>query len=1097
MPKPSPAGELDSVALENNLLSIWKEEGAFISSISNRESGAPFIFLEGPPTANGKPGIHHVVARTYKDLVCRWKTMQGFRVERKGGWDTHGLPVEIEVQKRLDLMSNEQIEAFGMQAFNDACRESVWTYEEAWREMTERMAYWVDLDNPYVTLHNDYVESCWWALKQMFDSGLLYRGYKVLPYCPQTGTSYSSHEVALGYKEVEEPSVYVKFKLVDEDASILAWTTTPWTLPGNVGLAVGPDVTYIKARIAKEAESWEGSGGAEVGEVVILAKDLQKEVLRHHVDIIEEIKGSELVGMAYEPLFPQAVPRGTSETAWTVLSADWVTTTDGTGVVHTAVMYGEDDYNLGMEAGLPAHHTVGMDGNFVEGTHPELDGKYVKDVDQTVIELLSQPGGSNGKGPQSGLLYREKSYLHDYPHCWRTDHPLLYYAMDSWFVKMTAVKEKLLEFNDQVEWAPDWVGEGRFGEWLRNVKDWAISRERYWGTPLPVWRDEDGNMKCIGSIQELKDEVAKANAAGINNPDCPDDVDLHRPVVDEFTLLSDNGKPMNREPFVMDCWFDSGCAPFAQFHYPFEENDKFTPAFPVDYICEGVDQTRGWFYTLLAVSTTVFDSPAYKRCLSLGLILDAEGKKMSKSRGNIVNPWDHFNKEGADATRWYMVSAGAPWMPLKFDPNGVRETYGKMFLTLWNVYKFHADYAALDGFDPDAINPIPVSDRKDLDRWILSKLSTVAKEYHSDFVNWNYHKACRDLESFIVNDISNWYVRRSRRRLWDEAESNDKLSCQFTLHELLTTLCKLIAPVSPFMVDTIHRNLTGNPVHLADWPLGVPGLTEGATSDSWDEEAERATELLPPQDHELENLMELVRELAEAGRRIRIAEGRRQRLPCLQGWIVAGPDVSIFTDLLQEELNVESINTELDLEKFQQIKLNPNFRSLAPKARQNVNQIAGLIKSAENPEEMFAQIKAGGFMLMDVEITEDDVEIIREQKEGYSAETITLGQGDDKVQVSLVLDMQDTPELLSKGLARDITRRVQAKRKELNLEIEDTIELTVQTKDAPELFKSDMEWIATETRASQALFDSDENNSLDFDTFDVDGIKVSFHVKRA
>ena len=1097
MPKPSPAGELDSVELENNLLSIWKEEGAFVSSITNRESGAPFIFLEGPPTANGKPGIHHVVARTYKDLVCRWKTMQGFRVERKGGWDTHGLPVEIEVQKRLDLMSNEQIEAFGMQAFNDACRESVWTYEEAWREMTERMAYWVDLDNPYVTLHNDYVESCWWALKQMFDSGLLYRGYKVLPYCPQTGTSYSSHEVALGYKEVEEPSVYVKFKLVEEDASILAWTTTPWTLPGNVGLAVGPDVTYIKARIAKEAESWDGSGGAQVGEVVILAKDLQKEVLRHHVDIIEEIKGSELVGMAYEPLFPDAVPRGDSETAWTVLSADWVTTTDGTGVVHTAVMYGEDDYNLGMEAGLPAHHTVGMDGNFVDGTHPELDGKYVKDVDQTVIQLLSQPGGSNGKGPQSGLLYREKSYLHDYPHCWRTDHPLLYYAMDSWFVKMTAVKEKLLEFNDQVEWAPDWVGEGRFGEWLRNVKDWAISRERYWGTPLPVWRDEDGNMKCIGSIQELKDEVAKANAAGINNPDCPDDVDLHRPVVDEFTLLSDNGKPMKREPFVMDCWFDSGCAPFAQFHYPFEENDKFTPAFPVDYICEGVDQTRGWFYTLLAVSTTVFDSPAYKRCLSLGLILDAEGKKMSKSRGNIVNPWDHFNKEGADATRWYMVSAGAPWMPLKFDPNGVRETYGKMFLTLWNVYKFHADYAALDGFDPDAIDQIPVAERKDLDRWILSKLSTVAKEYHSDFVNWNYHKACRDLESFIVNDISNWYVRRSRRRLWDEAESNDKLSCQFTLHELLTTLCKLIAPVSPFMVDTIHRNLTGSPVHLADWPLGVPGLTEGATSDSWDEEAERATELLPAQDYELENLMELVRELAEAGRRIRIAEGRRQRLPCLQGWIVAGPDVSIFTDLLQEELNVESINTELDLEKFQQIKLNPNFRSLAPKARQNVNQIAGMIKSAENPEEMYDQIKAGGFMLMDVEITVDDVEIIREQKEGYSAETINLGQGDDKVQVSLVLDMQDTPELLSKGLARDITRRVQAKRKELNLEIEDTIELTVQTKDAPELFKSDMEWIATETRASQALFDSEENFSLDFDSFDVDGIKVNFHVKRA
>ena len=1096
MPKPSPAGDLDSVALENSLLETWKDENAFISSIENRKNGAPFIFLEGPPTANGKPGIHHVVARTYKDLVCRWKTMQGFSVERKGGWDTHGLPVEIEVQKRLDLMSNEQIEKFGMQAFNDACRESVWTYEEAWREMTERMAYWVDLDNPYVTLHNDYVESCWWALKQMFDSGLLYRGYKVLPYCPQTGTSYSSHEVALGYKEVEEPSVYVKFKLVDEDASILAWTTTPWTLPGNVGLAVGPEVTYIKAKISKEAENWSGAGGADVGEVVILAKDLQKEVLRHHVEIIEEIQGKDLVGMAYEPLFPEAVPRGDSESAWTILSADWVTTTDGTGVVHTAVMYGEDDYNLGMEAGLPAHHTVGMDGNFVTGTHPELDGKYVKDVDQIVIDLLSQEGGSNGTGPKSGLLYREKAYLHDYPHCWRTDHPLLYYAMDSWFVRMTAVKEKLLEFNDQVEWAPDWVGEGRFGEWLRNVKDWAISRERYWGTPLPVWRDEDGNMKCVGSIEELQKEVSKANEAGISNPDCPDDVDLHRPIVDEFTLLSDSGKPMKREPFVMDCWFDSGCAPFAQFHYPFEENDKFTPAFPVDYICEGVDQTRGWFYTLLAVSTTVFDSPAYKRCLSLGLILDAEGKKMSKSRGNIVNPWDHFNKEGADATRWYMVSAGAPWMPLKFDPNGVRETYGKMFLTLWNVYKFHADYAALDGFDPEIESYIPVEERKNLDRWILSKMSSVAMEYHSDFVNWNYHKACRDLESFIVNDISNWYVRRSRRRLWEEAESSDKISCQFTLHELLTTLCKLIAPVSPFMVDVIHRNLTGQAVHTADWPVGVPGLLDGATSDSWDEEAEKQTYDLPPQDKNLEELMELVRELAEAGRRIRIAEGRRQRLPCLQGWIVSGPDVSIFTELLQEELNVETISTETDLEKFQKIKLNPNFRSLAPKARQNVNQIAGLIKSADDPEKMYEQIIAGGFTLMDVEINPEDVEVQREQKEGYSAETISIGQGDDKSQVSLVLDMQDTPELLSKGLARDITRRVQAKRKDLNLEIEDTISLTVSTENAPELFKADMEWIANETRASEAIFNDDNGISDGFESFEVDGINVRFIVEK-
>ena len=1094
MAQPQAAGELDAVALETALLEAWKQENAFQASIDSRSKGAPFIFLEGPPTANGKPGIHHVVARAYKDLVCRWKTMEGFQVQRKGGWDTHGLPVEIEVQKRMDLMSNEAIEAFGMDNFNQACRESVWTYESAWREMTERMAYWVDLDNPYVTLDNNYVESCWWALKQMFDKGLLYRGHKVLPYCPQTGTSYSSHEVALGYKEVEEPSVYVKFKLVDEDASILAWTTTPWTLPGNVGLAVGPEVTYVRARVTEQAENWNGAGGAEVGEVVILAKDLMKEVLRHNVEIIEEIQGKSLVGMAYEPLFPDAVPRNDSTTAWTVLEADWVTTTDGTGVVHTAVMYGEDDYNLGMAAGLPAHHTVGMDGAFIEGTHPQLDGRYVKDCDQTVIDLLSAQGGSNGKGPSSGLLYREKAYLHDYPHCWRTDHPLLYYAMDSWFVRMTAVKERLLEFNDGVEWAPDWVGEGRFGEWLRNVKDWAISRERYWGTPLPVWRGENGEMKCVGSIAELQSEVAKAVAAGIENPPCPDDVDLHRPVVDAFTLVDEHGKPMHREPFVMDCWFDSGCAPFAQWHHPFDGGETFEASSPVDYICEGVDQTRGWFYTLLAVSTTVFDKPAYKRCLSLGLILDAEGKKMSKSKGNIVDPWDHFNREGADATRWYMVTAGAPWNPLKFDSNGVRETYAKMFLTLWNIYKFHADYAALDGFDPEH-NPVSVEQRPTLDRWILSRLASTATNYHADFVGWNFHKACRDLEEFVVNDLSNWYVRRSRRRLWDDAESTDKLACQHTLHEVLTTVCKLMAPVSPFMVDIIHRNLTGETVHQASWPLGVPGTLEGATADSWDLDAAAATADLPPQDLDLEASMALVRELAEVGRRIRVEAGRRQRLPCAQGWIVAGPDLADFHDILAEELNVEAIEVEQDLDRFQRIELAPNFRALAPKARANVNAVANEIKASQDPEALLAAIEAGTCEIMGIEIEMSDVELKRAEREGFAASTVQIGQGDEASHISLVLDMNDTPALLSKGLARDITRRIQAKRKTLNMEIEATIDLEIWMKDAPELFDEDQQWIVNETRCAAAAFHPTELQApADADSFEVDGITVWFAV---
>ena len=1096
MAQPSSAGELNAVSLETGLLEQWASEKTFQASIDGRRNNAPFIFLEGPPTANGKPGIHHVVARAYKDLVCRWKAMEGFLVERKGGWDTHGLPVEIEVQKRLDLMSNEAIEAYGMAEFNQACRESVWTYEAAWREMTERMAYWVDLDNPYVTLHNDYVESAWWALKQMFDKGLLYRGHKVLPYCPQTGTSYSSHEVALGYKEVEEPSVYVKFKLVDDNASILAWTTTPWTLPGNVGLAVGPDVTYARCRIKEAAgEAWKGAGGADVGEEVILAKDLMKEVLRHHVDIVEEFPGSSLVGRSYEPLFPQAVPRGESKTAWTVLAADWVTTTDGTGVVHTAVMYGEDDYNLGMETGLPAHHTVGMDGAFVEGTHPDLDGKYVKACDETIISLLSSPGGSNGSGPDSGLLYREKDYLHDYPHCWRTDHPLLYYAMDSWFVRMTAVKENLLRFNEKVEWAPDWVGEGRFGEWLRNVKDWAISRERYWGTPLPVWRSESGEMKCVGSIQELQDEVAKAVAAGIENPDCPSNVDLHRPVVDGFTLLSDTGEPMEREPFVMDCWFDSGCAPFAQWHHPFDNESTFNASFPVDYICEGVDQTRGWFYTLLAVSATVFDDMAYKRCLSLGLILDAEGKKMSKSRGNIVDPWDHFNREGADATRWYMVTAGAPWNPMKFDPNGVRETYAKMFLTTWNVYKFHADYASLDGFDPEA-QSIPVQNRSALDRWILSRLHTVANAYHDNFCNWHFHKACRDLEDFMVNDVSNWYVRRSRRRLWDEGDSQDKLACQHTLHEVLETVCRLVAPVSPFMVDHIHRNLTGHSVHTADWPLGVPGTLEGATADAWDEEAAKATAVLPPQDLELEKTMALVRELAEAGRRIRIEGGRRQRLPCAQGWIVSAPDLTAFHDILAEELNVESILVENDLDRFQKIELAPNFRALAPKARAEVNNVANAIRNSEDPEGLLSAINQGTAEVLGIAIEPADVEVKRVEREGFAAQTVEAVGLDDNLQVSLVLDMNDTPALLSKGMARDIVRRVQAKRKDLNLEIEATIDLEIWMTNAPAMRDEDEHWVATETRAAGCAFHpTDAQPPEGADRFEVDGTVVHFTVK--
>ena len=1056
-------GTYDPVTLETEVAERWSKEKIFENSIEQRRNSDPFTFLEGPPTANGKPGIHHVLSRLYKDMVCRWKTMEGHLVERKGGWDTHGLPVEIEVQKQLNLMSNEEIEAYGMEAFNQKCKESVWTYEEAWREMSERMAFWVDMDNPYVTLHDEYIESAWWSLKQMHDKGLLFRGHKVLPYCPQTGTSYSSHEVSLGYKEVAEPAVYVKFKLVDDNASILAWTTTPWTLPGNVGLAVGPEVTYCRVRITEPPSgNWEGRGGSEVGDELILAKDLMSDVLRHQVDVIEEFSGSKIVGKAYQPLFPGAIDRGDSDTAWTVVSADFVTTTDGTGVVHTAVMYGEEDYALGMEVGFPAQHTVGMNGKFIEGTHESLDGRYVKDCDSDIIDLLET----------NNRLYREHIYTHDYPHCWRTDHPLLYYAMDSWFVRMTAVKDKIIKFNSEVEWAPEWTGTGRVGEWLRNIKDWAISRERYWGTPIPVWICQDcGHEHCIGSIEEME---------SLKTSDSPSPKELHRPYVDDVKLDCTSDKCngiMIREPYVMDCWFDSGCASFAQWHYPFENEDKFKGSFPVDYICEAVDQTRGWFYSLLAVSTTVFDSICYHRCLSLGHILDSEGKKMSKSKGNVVNPWDHFNKEGTDAIRWYMTTQSAPWNPMNFDPKGVRETYAKMFLTLWNVHRFHADYAVLDNFDPDDKSTfVPVEKRSPLDRWILSRISTVAQDYHNQFVSWEFHKAGRDLENFVINDLSNWYVRRSRRRLWDEADSNDKRACQHTLHEVLCTVSKLMAPISPFMSDRIHHDLTGESVHMADWPLGS-SLVEKS---------------LPPQDLDLEQKMSLVRTLTETGRRIRVDSNRRQRLPCQSGWIVGGMDLTDFHSIIAEELNVENLETEKNLDRFQRIEVVPNHKVLGKKCRADLPKVLSELANIDS-EILLADIEKGNVNLEGYDITMEDVSLRRVEKEGFAAATFADEELGD---ISLVLDMTINENLLSKGLAREITRRVQSKRKDLDLDLEDTITLNVWlSENSPKLNSSDWEYVKSETRASSSDLQY-ASPSEESESFEVDELKIYFNLKK-
>ena len=711
-----------------------------------------------------------------------------------------------------------------------------------------------------------------------------------------------------------------------------------------------------------------------------------------------------------------------------------------------------------MEVGFPAQHTVGMDGKFVQGTHDSLDGNYVKDCDSKIIDLLES----------EGRLYREHIYTHDYPHCWRTDHPLLYYAMDSWFVRMTAVKDKIIDYNSQVEWAPEWTGTGRVGEWLRNIKDWAISRERYWGTPLPVWICEScGHQHCIGSIEEMN---------SLKTESSPTPKELHRPYVDDVKLCctAEGCKgEMVREPYVMDCWFDSGCASFAQWHYPFENKDKFENSFPVDYICEAVDQTRGWFYSLLAVSTTVFDSISYRRCLSLGHILDNEGKKMSKSRGNVVNPWDHFNKEGTDAIRWYMTSQSAPWNPMNFDPNGVRETYAKMFLTLWNVHKFHLDYAILDKFDYGK-DFISVEKRTALDRWILSRLSSVAEIYHNQYVSWEFHKAARELENFVINDLSNWYVRRSRRRLWDEAESHDKLACQSTLHEVLTTVSKLMAPIAPFMPDKIHFDLTGSSVHTADWPLGSDLVPKN----------------LPPQDLSLEKKMSIVRTLAETGRKIRVAVKRRQRLPCKEGWIVGGPKLDEFHSIIAEELNVETLTTEKNLDRFQKIEVLPNHKVLGAKCRADLPKVLAEL-SKSDPDSLLSDIENGVANLAGFEITLDDINIKRVEKEGYAASTFEV---EDVGDISLVLDVEITETLVSKGLAREITRRIQSKRKDLDLDLEASISLKVCLEsDSPKLNDEDWEYIKSETRSEPAeLIIGDISKG--FDSFQVEENTIYFKV---
>ncbi len=849
---------LDIVASEEEILAFWDKEKIFQKTLDAREGAKRYVFFEGPPTANAKPALHHLLARYFKDLFPRYKTMQGYLVERKAGWDTHGLPVEIELEKELKLKSKPDIEKYGIAKFNEKAREKVWEQKEAWEKFTKRSGYWVDLDDPYITYDPKYIESVWWILKSVYDKGLIYRGHKVVPFCPRCGTALSSHEVALGYQEVEDTSVYVKFKVKGADnTSILAWTTTPWTLPGNVALAVGEKLKYSKVKVGDE--------------FVILASELVEKVMGEGAEVVEEMTGKKLLGLEYEPIFPGAIE--TDKKAWYVVPADFVTVSDGTGVVHTAVMYGEDDYQLGEKLDLPKVHTVLEDGTFVQNVD-KWAGRFVKDkeVEKEIIADLDD----------RGLLFKAEQHTHEYPFCWRCGTPLLYYATNSWFIAMSKLRKELQQNNKHINWIPSHIGEGRFGEWLKEVKDWAISRNRYWGTPLPFWMSEDGELLVIESYDDLRRLAKDPSKVGEN-------FDPHRPSVDDIILVKDD-KEYTRVPEVLDVWFDSGAMPYAQWHYPFENKERIDEGtgFPADFISEAIDQTRGWFYTLLAINTLLgYKKPPYKNVICLGHINDAKGKKMSKSKGNVVDPWEMFDKYGSDVIRWYFYTINQPGLPKNFDEKELRTVMSRFVLTLWNTYSFFVMYANIDKFDPNIYVNEKVPVQNVLDAWIMERKEQTVNEVTSALDKYDPMQACLTIEGF-VSDLSNWYVRRSRRRFWKNEGDADKNQAYFVLWSVLTDLTKLLAPFMPMLSEAMYQNLrldsAPESVHLAAWPTTSKGNQKILTE------------------------MQKLRDLVEAGLNQRDVAKIKIRQPLASFSITEKLNAGLL-DILKEELNVKEIIT--------------------------------------------------------------------------------------------------------------------------------------------------------------------------------------------
>ena len=991
--------QLDHAQLESDLLAWWAEHGIFERSIANRDGAESFTFYEGPPTANGKPGVHHVLARTIKDSFCRYKAMAGYQVERKAGWDTHGLPVEIEVEKKLGLKSREDIEAFGIAEYNAACKASVGEYTGLWNDLTKQMGYWVDLDDPYVTYDNHYIESVWWLLKQLWDKGLIYKGHKIHWYSPGTGTVLSSHEVSLGYKEVADPSVTVRFPVKGvADTYFLAWTTTPWTLPSNLLLAVGDKLTYIKARKGDET--------------LILAEALAPKVLGDDFETLETLTGADLVGMEYEPVFDWFTGH---DNAFKVVAADYVTTEDGTGIVHTAPAFGADDFATGERVGVTMVNPVKRDGHF-EDDRPLVGGQWFKDADKLICRDLKD----------RGLLFHREQYLHNYPHDWRRGTPLMSYPVESWFVRTTDFKDRLVELNKTIGWQPDHVGSGRFGQWLENNVDWALSRHRFWGTPLPIWiSDRDpSQVEMVGSIEDLK---AKAGVAWPGD----DTLDLHRPFVDDITWPDGHGGTMRRVPEIIDVWFDSGAMPFAQWHYPFENKDKFERNFPADFIAEGLDQTRGWFYTLHAISTLVMDSVAYKNVVVNGLLLDEKGEKMSKSKGNTVDPFAAIAEHGADAVRWYLMAASPPWDSTKYSDAGIVETKRKLFMTLTNVYGFFATYANIDaehyGIDP-LEQHVPDAQRRELDRWMLSRLHTTTAAVAEALDGYNPTRAARAVEA-LTDELSNWYIRRSRPVFWagkkDTGVSDvDKRAAYQTTHTVLLGIAKLMAPIAPFYADWLHQSLQRSnnaeaSVHLADFPTSNAALTDQA----------------------LERRMQLARTVVTAALGLRNAEKLNVRQPLGKVSVVLEPgvtqdDLDAVAPLILDELNVETLDTIAGDSELITRTVKPNFRTLGKRAGKQMKALAAAI--ATLPDEAITSYADGQTIALDVdgtafELSGDDLLIETQGAEGWA---VTREAG-----VTVALDTTITPELRSKGLAREVINRIQNLRKQANFEVTDRIDV--------------------------------------------------------